>query len=758
MSSLVIVESPTKARTLNKILGKGFSVKASVGHIRDLPAKKLGVDIEKDFKPEYGVIPGKEKVIKELKKAAKSADRILLAPDPDREGEAIAYHIASEVEDKKLKEKIFRVTFNEITPKAVKEAIAHPGKIDMNKVEAQQARRVLDRLVGYSLSPLLWRKVRKGLSAGRVQSVSLRLVVDREREIGAFDKQEYWSITATLAGKEPRDFKASLHKYGGEVVISRPKKFLIQNEANAKKIADDLNTGKFVLSGIDKKQRRRAAAPPFTTSTLQQEAARKLGFTAKKTMMIAQQLYEGVELGEKGSHGLITYMRTDSVRVASEAQVWAKDLITSMYGSEYVPSKPPVYKSKKSAQEAHEAIRPTRPDMAPKEAKAFLSRDQHRLYTLIWNRFIASQMKPAQLEQTTLEISCKTASNEAMFRVTGTVVKFPGFTALYTEGMDEGSEEGEKLLPKISKGEVLTLKGLEPAQHFTQPPPRYSEASLVKALEEKGIGRPSTYAAILSTIVDRKYVQKTDKMFTPTELGIIVNDYLVESFPELLDVGFTAKMEDELDLVESGKFQWVKAVKDFYGPFNKSLTEAQQVQGKIKPEDIPTEEKCDKCGSDMVIRWGRHGRFMACSAYPECKNTRPLDGEKPREEDKPSDQVCDKCGSPMVYKSGRFGRFLACSKYPECKSTKPIPTGVKCPEDGGDIIERRSKRGRSFWSCSNYPKCKFAIWNRPLQEKCPKCEAEFLLIKKERSGETVKFCNNKDCGFKEEMEQAESVA
>jgi DNA topoisomerase-1 len=429
-----------------------------------------------------------------------------------------------------------------------------------------------------------------------------------------------------------------------------------------------------------------------------------------------------------------------------------------MYGSEYVPSKPPVYKSKKSAQEAHEAIRPTRPDMEPKEAKPFLSRDQHRLYTLIWNRFIASQMKPAQLEQTTLEIACKTASNEAMFRATGTVVKFPGFTALYTEGMDEGSEEGEKLLPDLSKGEALTLKGLEPAQHFTQPPPRYSEASLVKALEEKGIGRPSTYATILSTIVDRKYVQKTDKMFMPTELGSIVNDYLVESFPGLLDVGFTAKMEDELDLVESGKFQWVKAIKDFYGPFNKSLTEAQQVQGKIKLEDIPTEEKCDKCGSDMVIRWGRHGRFMACSAYPECKNAKPLDGEKPREEEKPSDYVCDKCGASMVYKSGRFGRFLACSKYPECKSTKPIPTGVKCPEDGGDIIQRRSKRGRSFWSCSNYPKCKFAIWNRPLPEKCPKCAAEFLLIKRERSGETVKLCNNKDCGFKEEMEQAESAA
>jgi DNA topoisomerase-1 len=760
MSSLVIVESPTKARTLSKILGKGFSVKASVGHILDLPAKKLGVDVDNDFAPEYGVIPGKEKIIKELRSAAKSADKIYLAPDPDREGEAIAYHIASEIQDKKRGgENIYRITFNEITPKAVKEAVTNPGRIDMNRVEAQQARRVLDRLVGYSLSPLLWRKIRKGLSAGRVQSVALRLVVEREREIEKFKSQEYWSIAAALKGKEPPEFKATLHKYGGETVISRPRKFLITDEKTATEIAAELGTGKFTLAGVDKKHRRRSPAPPFTTSTVQQEAARKLGFSAKKTMLLAQQLYEGIALGEMGSHGLITYMRTDSVRVAAESQAWARDLIQRSFGKEYVPSKPPVYKSKKSAQEAHEAIRPTRPDMEPKEAKPFLSRDQNRLYTLIWNRFIASQMKPAELDQTTLDISCLAEGTEAVFRATGTVVKFPGFTALYTEGSDEATEEAQKVLPKLEKGDALDLKGLEPAQHFTQPPPRYSEATLVKTLEEKGIGRPSTYASILSTIVDRKYVQKKDARFSPTELGSIVNDYLVENFSDLLDVGFTAKMEDELDLIESGSFQWVKAVGDFYGPFNQRLTAAQQVQGKVKPEDIPTEEVCEKCGSSMVIRWGRHGRFFACSGYPECKNTKPLDGEKPSAPEEPTDEVCDKCGSPMVIKSGRFGKFIACSGYPKCKTTKPIPTGVKCPEDGGDLIQRRSKRGRTFWSCSNYPKCKFAIWNKPTPEKCPNCGAEFLLIKKERSGDTVKSCHNKECGFKAELaEPAEESA
>ncbi|GAB4388875.1 MAG: type I DNA topoisomerase [Thermodesulfovibrionales bacterium] len=758
MSSLVIVESPAKAKTINKILGKDFKVSASMGHVRDLPAKELGVDVENGFAPSYGVIPGKEKILKELKRAAKGADRIYLAQDPDREGEAIAYHVAAEVAGGKDGDRIFRVAFNEITERAVREAIERPGKIDMLKVEAQQARRVLDRLVGYGLSPLLWKKVRRGLSAGRVQSVAVRLVVDREREIEAFKKEEYWSITAALAGAAPPEFKARLYKLGGRLLIDREaaegRRFLITDEETARKTADEIARGSFRLEAVDKKLRKRSPQPPFITSTLQQEAARKFGFPAKKTMLLAQQLYEGIELGEEGAQGLITYMRTDSVRVAREAQEWARSLIAASFGQEYVPAKPPAYKSKASAQEAHEAIRPTMPERTPKDLKPYLSRDHLRLYTLIWNRFIASQMKPAELEQTTFEISCDTGREPALFRASGTVVKFPGFTALYTESADE-TEEEEELLPALKEGDGLSLKGVEPRQHFTQPPPRYSEATLVKVLEEKGIGRPSTYAAILSTIVDRKYVHKEQARFVPTELGMVVNDYLVERFPELLDIGFTARMEDELDRIETGKFDWREVVSDFYRPFSKDLTEASKTVGKVKPEDIPTDAVCEKCGSPMVIRWGRHGRFLACSAYPKCKNAKPLeeDRRKAAEPPTPTGEVCDKCGSPMVLKSGRFGKFLACSRYPECKNTRPLPTGVKCPECGGDIIERRTRQGKPFWSCSNYPKCKFALWQRPVPEKCPRCGAGFLVMRKEKSGQLVKACAQKECGFKEEASQ-----
>lgn len=762
MKTLVIVESPAKAKTINKILGKDFTVKASVGHVKDLPAKNLGVDVEKDFAPQYVVIPGKEKIIRELKKASKEADRIYLAPDPDREGEAIAWHIATEIADKKSKtldEKIYRIIFNEITSRAVLEAIQHPEKIDMKKVEAQQARRILDRLVGYGLSPLLWKKVRRGLSAGRVQSVVVRLVVDKERAIEAFQSEEYWSINAEFEGSKLPVFWARLFRINTGAETEN--KFLVPNGDMANSIVADLQNNNFILSKIDRKQRRRMPSPPFITSTLQQEAARKLRFPAKKTMMVAQQLYEGVELGGEGSVGLITYMRTDSHRLASEAQVWARELIQEKFGKDYAPEKPPVYKSKASAQEAHEAIRPTYQDKRPEDIRQFLSKDQFSLYTLIWNRFISSQMSPAQLDQTTFTIHNPQGDRPAgayEFRSSGTVVRFDGFMALYTEDKDETEEENGLTLPPLQEGETLKLLSLQPKQHFTQPPPRYTEATLVKALEEKGIGRPSTYAAILSTIQDRKYVQKTEGKFSPTELGVVVNDFLVEKFPELIDVGFTAKMEDELDHIEDGKMKWVKVVKDFYKPFDHDLTEATQTTGKVKPKDIPTEALCEKCGLPMVIRWGRHGRFFACSGFPNCKNTKPLPGngaeqgtESPEKPVQETDEICEKCGSPMVIKSGRYGKFLACSKYPECKNAKPIATGIKCPKDGGDIVERRSKKGKPFWSCSNYPECKFASWYKPVPRKCPKCGADFLFEKYRKGGEIIYFCHSKECEYKEVM-------
>jgi DNA topoisomerase-1 len=771
LKSLVIVESPAKAKTINKILGKEFGVKASIGHIKDLPKKELGVDVDKNFEPHYEIIPGKEKIIKELKNEAKKAEKIYIATDPDREGEAIAYHIAEEVKPPKNSKKIYRVTFHEITERAVKEAIQNPGEIDINKVEAQQARRILDRLVGYNLSPFLWRKVRRGLSAGRVQSVAVKLIVDREREIESFNKEEYWTIEALLSPKtDGTQFWARLYKYNDSLVINRDaeegKRFLITNAETAQQIADEINDKEFYLSKIEKKLRKRSPSPPFITSTLQQEAARRLRFAAKKTMMIAQQLYEGIELGDEGSVGLITYMRTDSFRIAPEAQQWARELIEKKFGKDYIPEKPPHYKSKGSAQEAHEAIRPTYPDKSPEAVKKFLSKDQYNLYTLIWNRFIASQMSPAQLEQTTYIIEVRiqesgVKSEGTELRASGTVIRFPGFMALYTESKDEIEEEEGGILPSMKENDILKQQEIKPSQHFTQPPPRYTEATLVKALEEKGIGRPSTYAAILSTIQDRKYVEKNeDRRFIPTELGIVVNDLLVDKFPELIDIGFTAKMENELDEIENAKMKWVKVVKDFYKPFSRDLSEASKDKGKVKPQDIPTEEVCEKCGSPMAIKWGRHGRFLACTGYPQCKNTRPLEGGNGKQvaEQTATDEICEKCGAPMVIKSGRFGKFLACSKYPECKNTKPISTGVKCPLDGGDIVERRSKRGKVFWSCSNYPECKFAMWYKPVPKQCPKCSASFLVEKWNKAGEAFHVCLNKGCDYKEEIKKEEMAS
>ncbi|HBH60249.1 MAG TPA: type I DNA topoisomerase, partial [Nitrospiraceae bacterium] len=633
MKSLVIVESPAKAKTISKILGKDFTVKASVGHVKDLPVKEMGIDIDNEFSPRYIVIPGKETVIRELKKAAKEADAVYLAPDPDREGEAIAWHIAEEIKSKA--KEVYRITFNEITKSAVQEAIRHPGSIDIKKVDAQQARRVLNRLVGYELSPLLWRKVRRGLSAGRVQSVAVRLIVDREREIEAFKQEEYWSINAEFEGSNKPAFWSKLAKYRNDKVD-------IRNTEGAEAAVADIRGSRFILSRIDRKKKKRNPAPPFTTSTLQQEASRKLRFTAKKTMAVAQQLYEGIELGEEGAVGLITYMRTDSLRVAAEAQQAAREYIGTTYGKAFVPEKPPVFKSKASAQDAHEAVRPTYMSNSPDAIKQYLHKDQLALYRLIWNRFVASQMAPAELEQTTFEISCDTAQcrGETVFRASGSVVKFPGFMALYTESTDEAIDEGEAILPQLKEGEELTLRDLQPKQHFTQPPPRYTEASLVKALEEKGIGRPSTYAAILSTIQDRKYVQKTEGKFSPTELGTVVNDFLVERFRDLMDISFTANMEEDLDRIEDGKKKWVKIVRDFYQPFHEKIAEASALKGKVKPEDIPTEETCENCGKPMVIRWGRHGRFMACTGFPECKTTKPLEGEGQPREPETTDEKC----------------------------------------------------------------------------------------------------------------------
>ncbi|GBD96474.1 MAG TPA: type I DNA topoisomerase [Nitrospirae bacterium] len=751
MKSLLIVESPTKVKTLSKFLGKNFTIKASVGHIKDLPKKELGVDVENNLAPTYVVIEGKEKILKDLKKAAKTAEKIFLGPDPDREGEAIAWHIAGELNG--ASGKVYRVEFNEITEKAVTEAIRNPRKVDMNLVDAQQARRILDRLVGYKLSPLLWRKVRRGLSAGRVQSVALRLVVDREKEIEAFKPKEYWSITATLEGKEPPPFDAKLFHID-------QKKADIKNEAEALGIVDDLKGKSFTVKKIEKKKRRRNPAPPFITSTLQQDAARKFRFTAKKTMLIAQQLYEGIELGGEGSAGLITYMRTDSVKVASEAQEEARALIRGEFGKDYLPQKPPVYKSKKSAQEAHEAIRPTAVIRTPSSIKSYLSRDQYNLYQLIWNRFVASQMHHALLEQTSIDIVPESGNageaEKYIFRATGTVVKFPGFMKLYTESGDNGSDE-EGLLPQLAEGDILKTTGILPKQHFTQPPPRYSEATLVRELEAKAIGRPSTYATILSKIQDRKYTEKIEGRFKPTELGVLVSDLLVERFPELMDYNFTAKMEDNLDRIEEGGLKWVNIVMDFYKPFDKDLAEAMESLGRVKPEDIPTDQVCEKCGKPMVIKWGRHGRFIACTGYPDCKNTMPLEnqngeGKAQSTEVQETDEKCEKCGSPMVLKSGRFGRFLACSKYPDCKTTKPISTGIKCPDDGGEIVERMTKKGKLFFSCGNYPKCKFASWYKPVNKSCPECGAG-VLVEKRTKKEEVLVCLKKECKYKEELQK-----
>lgn len=742
--SLIIVESPAKAKTIKKYLGRGYQVLASVGHVMDLPEGELGVDIKKNFEPTYVIIKGKQKVLKKIIDTAKEADEVFLAPDPDREGEAIAWHIGDEISKKAKKKKIHRILFNEITEKAIKEAIAHPKSLDKNLFEAQQARRILDRLVGYQISPILWKKVRRGLSAGRVQSVAVRIVCEREAEIAAFVPKEYWSVVAHLRGSKESIFEAKLVKIKGENAE-------VSNEKSAKNICAELDKLPFILEKITKSERKRNPTPPFITSKLQQEAARKLGFTARKTMALAQQLYEGVELGEAGLVGLITYMRTDSPRVSDAALDAVRSYIAEKFGKEYLPAEPNRYKSRRSAQEAHEAVRPTSLSYSPETVGPYLEKDVLKLYDLIWKRFVASQMNPAVFDQTAFDIT----ADRYAFRATGQVMKFAGFIAVYMEGIDEEQakdEEENPTLPELSEGEKLDLLGLDPNQHFTQPPPRFTEASLVKELEERGIGRPSTYAAILSTIQDKEYAKKNEGRFWPTDLGKLVNDLLVGSFPEIMDIGFTAQMEEELDDIEEGKRTWVATLKNFYGPFEKALKNAATQMRDVKRQQVATEYVCEKCGSPMVIKWGRHGEFLACSKYPECKTTREFkrteDGEIEIEKQKTTDEKCEKCGSPMVVKRGRFGEFLACSRYPECKTTKSISIGVNCPECGGGLVARRSGKGKTFYGCSKYPKCKFAMWSKPLLGPCPKCGYSILMEKYvKRTNEVLIACPKKECGY-----------
>jgi DNA topoisomerase-1 len=816
---LVIVESPTKAKTIQKYLGKGYTVEASLGHVKDLPKSTLGVDVENDFDTEYIVIPGKEKVVARLKKLALGMDTIYLAPDPDREGEAIAAHLAEELgdgakskkkkkKDENGKERIRRVTFNEITQRAVREAFEHPRDIDQHLVDAQQARRVLDRLVGYQVSPLLWDKVRRGLSAGRVQTVALRLIVEREREIKAFEKKEYWTIDAHLAGPKPPAFDARFLGKSEE-------KIEVTNEEEATKIRTALEKADWSVRSAEKKERRRNATPPFTTSKLQQDASRKLRFSVKRAMMIAQRLYEGVELGEEGLVGLITYMRTDSSRVAPEALTEVREYITSNYGPDYLPQSPNTYKEKKEAQGAHEAIRPTSAARHPDQVKQYLKEDEFKVYKLIWQRFVASQITPAVFDQTTVDIDAKSGSDTFWFRVTGSILKFDGFLRVYEEskeGKDEEDEELKHKLPPLEAGQKLTLKSLNPEQHFTEPPPRYNEASLVKELEERGIGRPSTYSAILSTIQERQYVQKIGGKFTPTEIGLVVTDLLVENFRDIFDVQYTARLEQELDEIEEGKEGWTNALADFYKKFEKDLRYAQKHMENIKRMEKPTDEKCERCGSPLVIKWGKHGsfyacssydkedpnsctftkenpinlpdldsadvqettqeeycencgrtmvlkrgrfgQFMACTGYPDCKTTRRLDQGK-KVPDIPLEELCPKCGRNLMIRHGRYGEFTSCSGYPECKYVKQNFIGVKCPLcKDGDLVEKKARKGNTFYGCSNYPKCKFTSANKPIAEKCPKCGNENLVEKYLKSGPVI-ACPNKECDYERPNENAQ---
>jgi DNA topoisomerase I len=819
--NLVIVESPAKAKTINKYLGKDYLVKASIGHIKDLPSKGLGVDVENNFEPTYELIPdskkrNNKKIVAELKKAAKEAEAIYLAADPDREGEAICQHLAEEIVPKRPAKPTHRVMFNEITKRAVNAAFEHPRKIDENLVDAQQARRVLDRLVGYKVSPLLCRTIGGRLSAGRVQSVALRMVVEREREIENFVKTEYWTIAANLGARLPPAFNSRLFKVGEQTVKTsgfdqdlKKTEILIGDQAKADEIVAEAQQQSYVVGDVTTKERKRNPVPPFITSKLQQEASRKLGFPVKKTMMLAQKLYEGVELGDEGSVGLITYMRTDSTRVSDAALSEVRDFIGRQYGDAYLPEKAVHYRSKKDAQDAHEAIRPTEVARTPDLLAKFLKPEELKLYRLIWQRFVASQMTPAVFDQTTIDIN----AGRFVFRATGSVQKFDGFLKIYQEGRDEKTEEDEDAetkLPLVEKGETLKLNSITPEQHFTEPPPRYTEATLVKALEEKGIGRPSTYAAIMSTIQEREYVEKIQSRFHPTALGKTVNDLLIDGgFDDLFNESYTARMEQELDEIEEGKIRWTKALREFYDKFEGDLKQFQVYIKDIKETSVPTEEVCLKCNTPgMVQKWGRFGPYLKCL---NCEATR--DAEKPGDSDggasnaqadggageEAEPEACELCGKPMQLKRGRFGPFLGCTGYPECRNIRkigksgvaappPVPLDEKCPVDGaqlvkrfgrygefvscsnypkckyikqetvgvscsrpgckGEIVVKKSKRGKAFYGCSEYPNCNVVYWDKPVLETCPQCNAPFLLEKTTKKQGTFRYCADESCGYR----------
>ncbi len=730
---LLIVESPTKAKIISKFLGKKFKVESSYGHVRDLPKRELGIDLENNFEPKYVVMRANQKRITALKKLALKADKVYLATDEDREGEAISWHLQEIF--KLPKDKFERIAFHEITSDAIAEALKHGRALDSNLIDAQQARRVLDRLVGYKLSPFLQRKIVRGLSAGRVQSVAVRLVVEREQEITAFKPEEYWDLEADFSGDKAADkFRAQLQQADGKKLSQ----FSLCDSQTTEDLAERVRGQKYSVASITPKTTQKNPLPPFTTSTLQQTANNKLGFSAKQTMMLAQRLYEGLDLGKLGSGGLITYMRTDSLNLSAKFLNEAQDFLRKTYDKEYVLEAPRHFKTKsKSAQEAHEAIRPTRADLTPDQVQPFLDPKQFKLYDLIWRRALASQMPPAKVNNLIVDISSD--DKKFVFRARGSQVAFPGFMKIYKTKVDEN------ILPDLAVEEILNLIKLDTLQHFTQPPARFTEASLVKVLEEHGIGRPSTYAPTISTIKTRGYVVKEDRCFKPTEIGTLVTQVLVEHFPKIVDYQFTAQMEEDLDSVAEGKKDWHRLIGDFYIPFAELLTKKINTVDKKTLTEEATDQVCPKCGSPMVIKLGRFGKFLACSNYPECKTTQPLDENGAPAEPELTDEKCPQCQHPLQIKSGRYGQFLACSNYPDCKFTKPIikSTGVKCPLCGeGEIVEKRSGRGKVFYACSAYPKCKNAYWSKPTGEKCPDCGS--LLVYGAKN--TIR-CGQKGCKY-----------